>query len=158
MAMIVVSRTLRRPIRSPSQPKSSPPIGRATKPTARVANEASVEVRALSETKYCALNTSAAAVVKRKKSYHSIAVPTNAAIATLRAEVGGVEGSGRAGWMVGGLIGLTRSRGVGCSRFECLQCNRNGRPRKTANRNQQRATDCAFAHRVGGLPRGLTRH
>ena len=62
-----------------------PPIGRATKPTASVAKELIAETKGSWDTKYCALNTRAAAVVNRKKSYHSSAVPTRAARATFLA-------------------------------------------------------------------------
>ena len=72
---MVTIRIFLRPTLSPRAPKMKPPIGRATKPTARVAKELMAETKGSWDTKYWALNTSAAAVVNRKKSYHSSAVP-----------------------------------------------------------------------------------
>ncbi len=82
---MVTIRIFLRPTLSPRAPKMKPPIGRATKPTARVAKELMAETKGSWDTKYWALNTSAAAVVNRKKSYHSSAVPTRAARATFLA-------------------------------------------------------------------------
>jgi hypothetical protein len=73
-----------RPIRSPKWANTAPPIGRAMKPTANEPNAASVPVTGSNAGKNTSLNTSAAAVPKMKKSYHSIVVPTRLANATLR--------------------------------------------------------------------------
>lgn len=59
----------------------SPPTGRAANPTANVANDASVATNSDSPEKKILLKTSAADVLKRKKSYHSSTDPTTAAMA-----------------------------------------------------------------------------
>ncbi len=51
-----------RPMRSPKCPITTPPIGRATKPTANVAKAASVEASEEEAGKNCGPITSAAAV------------------------------------------------------------------------------------------------
>src|SRR2546421_11408423 len=61
-----------------------PPIGRAAKPTAYVLNASSVPTNGSNVGKNSLLNTSAAAVLYRKKSYHSIVVPMRLASATRR--------------------------------------------------------------------------
>jgi hypothetical protein len=61
-----------------------PPMGRATKPTANVPNADSVPTIGSTVGKNSRLNTSAAAVPQRKKSYHSMAVPMKLAIMTGR--------------------------------------------------------------------------
>jgi hypothetical protein len=71
-----------RPTRSPKWPNTIPPIGRAANPTPNVANAASVPAAGLNVGKNCALKISAAAAPKRKKSYHSTAVPMKLANAT----------------------------------------------------------------------------
>src|SRR5947207_15862121 len=63
-----------------------PPIGRAAKPTAYVLNASSVPTNGSKVGKNSLLNTSAAAVLYRKKSYHSIDVPIRLASATSRIE------------------------------------------------------------------------
>src|SRR5262245_4593944 len=57
------------------------PTGRATNPTAYVPNAARVPISGSNVGKNSRLNTSAAAVPYRKKSYHSIVVPTKLASA-----------------------------------------------------------------------------
>ncbi len=73
-----------RPIRSPKCPKTIAPAGRDTNATPNVANAASVPDSGLNDGKNAFPNTRAAAVPKMKKSYHSIAVPTKDAKATVR--------------------------------------------------------------------------
>jgi electron transfer flavoprotein alpha/beta subunit len=58
---VVISAFLR-PIRSPRWPNTRPPIGRAKKPTAKVANDAMVLTNGSCDGKYSEPNTSAAAV------------------------------------------------------------------------------------------------
>ena len=87
MPITVMSSTFLRPTVSPIAPKIAPPTGRATRPTPNVANAAMALSVALSVAKYCTLKTSAAAAEKRKKSYHSIALPTSAPRATLLASL-----------------------------------------------------------------------
>ena len=85
MPVTVMMRTSLRPALSARWPKMMPPMGRAMKPTAIVPKEASRAVTLSSEAKKWMLKTMAAAVENRKKSYHSMAVPTRAAVAALRA-------------------------------------------------------------------------
>src|SRR5438876_11081518 len=59
-----------------------PPMGRAAKPTAYVLKASSVPTNGSKVGKNSLLNTSAAAVLYRKKSYHSIDVPIRLASAT----------------------------------------------------------------------------
>ena len=56
------------------------------KPTEKEANAARVPVTGSNDGKNTSLNTSAAAVPKMKKSYHSIVVPMRLAKATVRDE------------------------------------------------------------------------
>src|SRR6266545_5412471 len=72
-----------RPTRSPKCPNTRPPIGRAPKPIAYVRNASRVPVSGSAVGKKSLLNTSAAAELYRKKSYHSIVVPTRLAPTTL---------------------------------------------------------------------------
>ena len=58
----VITRTVLRPDLSPKWPKTMPPSGRATKPTAAVANASSVPTAGSKLGKKSWLNTSAAAV------------------------------------------------------------------------------------------------
>ena len=58
----VRTRTVLRPVRSPKCPKTMPPIGRATKPTAYVANESSVPTSGSKVGKKSRLKISAAAL------------------------------------------------------------------------------------------------
>jgi hypothetical protein len=71
-----------RPMRSPKWPKTMPPSGRAAKPTPKVASAASVPMVGSTFGKNSLSKMSAAAVPYRKKSYHSIVVPTKLARAT----------------------------------------------------------------------------
>lgn len=103
---MVTIRTFLRPILSPRAPKMKPPMGRATKPTARVAKELIADTKGSWDTKYCALNTRAAAVVNRKKSYHSSAVPTRAARATFLATLSSTAPGGCGLGMVVALLAL----------------------------------------------------
>src|SRR5687767_12392434 len=64
----------------------TPPSGRATNPTAKVAKALNVPTRGSTFGKNRRLNTMAAAVPYRKKSYHSIVVPTKLARITGRME------------------------------------------------------------------------
>src|SRR5919112_2859749 len=75
-----------RPTLSPKWPKITPPTGRAIKPAQKVAKAARVPTRGLTCGKNNWLNTSAAAVPKIKKSYHSMAVPMRLATATCLGE------------------------------------------------------------------------
>jgi hypothetical protein len=59
-----------------------PPSGRATKPTAAVLNPSRVPVSGSKFGKNSLVNTSGAAVVYRKKSYHSSEVPISPATMT----------------------------------------------------------------------------
>jgi hypothetical protein len=59
-----------------------PPIGRAAKPTPKVANAASVPIVGETLGKNSLSKISAAAVPYRKKSYHSMVVPMKLARAT----------------------------------------------------------------------------
>ncbi|VBM27181.1 Uncharacterised protein [Burkholderia pseudomallei] len=61
IASVVISAFLR-PIRSPRWPNTTPPSGRAKKPTANVPNEAIVLTNGSPDGKYNSPNTSAAAV------------------------------------------------------------------------------------------------
>lgn len=73
----------RRPSRSPKCPSTAAPSGRATNPTAYVAKASIVPISGSSDGKNSLLNTSAAAVPYRKKSYHSTAVPVRLDPATI---------------------------------------------------------------------------
>ncbi len=57
----VATSTLLRPNRSPKWPASTPPTGRATKPTENVRNASRVPVSGSKDGKNTSLNTSAAA-------------------------------------------------------------------------------------------------
>src|SRR5215216_2415890 len=76
--IVMISMGLR-PSLSPKWPKSTPPTGRATKPTAAVLNEANTPATADDSGKNTAGKTSAAAVRYMKKSYHSMDDATSAA-------------------------------------------------------------------------------
>src|SRR6266700_5685664 len=65
-----------RPTRSPNQPKKAPPMGRARKPTKLVVNARMVPVTGSNVGKKRFGKTVAARKPYKKKSYHSIAVPT----------------------------------------------------------------------------------
>src|SRR5690242_16086634 len=65
-----------RPTRSPNQPKKAPPRGRATKPTKLVVKAAIVPARGLSVGKKSLAKTVAEKKPYKKKSYHSIVVPS----------------------------------------------------------------------------------
>ena len=80
-----------RPLRSPMWPKIIPPTGRATNPTANEANAASVPANSEKVGKNSRPKTSADAVPKMKKSYHSMEVPTMLARATRRTDSRGTE-------------------------------------------------------------------
>jgi len=95
ISMSVVTNIDFRPSRSPKCPNTTPPTGRAKKPTAYVANEASVPANGSSVGKNSRLNTKAAAVPYRKKSYHSIVVPIKLASTTRRTELTETAASGR---------------------------------------------------------------
>jgi hypothetical protein len=84
----VITSVVFRPLRSPMWPKTSPPTGRATNPTANEANAASVPANSEKVGKNSRPNTSADAVPKMKKSYHSMEVPTMLAMATRRTDSG----------------------------------------------------------------------
>ena len=74
-----------RPYLSPKWPKTTPPRGRAAKPTAYVTNAARMASRSLVPfAKNTLLNTRVAAVPYRKNSYHSTTVPAIEATTTLR--------------------------------------------------------------------------
>ena len=62
MISSVTTRTVLRPFRSPKCPKTMPPSGRATNPTAAVANARSVPTAGSKPGKKSWLKTSAAAV------------------------------------------------------------------------------------------------
>lgn len=62
MSRMAVTSTGLRPYLSPKWPETIPPMGRATKPTATVANELSAATTSLPVAKNVLLNTSAAAV------------------------------------------------------------------------------------------------
>ena len=62
MISMVNARLRLRPIRSPIWPNTSPPIGRMTNPTAKVANASIVPTRELALGKNTLLNTRPAAV------------------------------------------------------------------------------------------------
>jgi hypothetical protein len=62
MISIVNARLRLRPTRSPIWPNTSPPMGRMTNPTAKVANASSVPTKELSLGKNTLLNTRPAAV------------------------------------------------------------------------------------------------
>src|SRR5688572_13634742 len=79
MVKSAMTRVGLRPSLSPKWPKSTPPTGRATKPTAAVLNEASTPATADDSGKNTAGKTSAAAVRYMKKSYHSMEDATRAA-------------------------------------------------------------------------------
>ncbi|MCY1442969.1 hypothetical protein D9M71_593630 [compost metagenome] len=87
MPTMVTMSVLRRPILSPITPKIMPPMGRATSPTPNVAKAAMAAAVAFWLAKNWTLKTSAAAALKRKKSYHSMAVPMRAPMATLVASL-----------------------------------------------------------------------
>jgi hypothetical protein len=72
----VTTRVDLRPTRSPNQPKNAPPIGRAAKPTKFVVNARIVPANGLKLGKKSLPNTDAERRLNRKKSYHSIDVPT----------------------------------------------------------------------------------
>ena len=59
---IVSARVRLRPIRSPTWPKTKPPIGRTRKPTANVANDSSVPTNVVWSGKKALLKTRLAAV------------------------------------------------------------------------------------------------
>src|SRR6266699_5668847 len=72
-----------RPSLSPKWPKTTPPTGRAAKPTQKVAKAANWAASGESfGEKNSGPKTKAAAVPYRKKSYHSMDVPIQLAIAT----------------------------------------------------------------------------
>src|ERR1700733_1553333 len=81
---MVRARLRLRPIRSPIWPKTNPPTGRITNPTANVANASNVPSVEFCDGKKAWLNTMVAAVAYRKKSYHSMVVPTRLATSTVR--------------------------------------------------------------------------
>ncbi len=62
MISMVSARLRLRPIRSPMWPKTRPPTGRMTNPTAKVANASKVPTNELALGKNSLLNTSPAAV------------------------------------------------------------------------------------------------
>jgi hypothetical protein len=80
---MVIIKTGRLPIRSPTLPKIAAPIGLTTIPTPKVARLAKRAVLGSLEGKKRGANTTAR-VAKVKKSYHSRNVPKQAAIATFR--------------------------------------------------------------------------
>src|SRR5262249_32950933 len=84
-------------MRSPKWPNTKPPIGRAMNPTAYGAKEAMVPAKGSRAGKNSSLNTSAAAVPYKKKSYHSIVVPMKLAKTTRVTEpvVGAAPGVSR---------------------------------------------------------------
>ena len=73
-----------RPYLSPKCPATKPPMGRATKPAQNVLNESSVPISADESGKNTCGKTSAAAVPYRKKSYHSMELPSSPAPRSLR--------------------------------------------------------------------------
>jgi hypothetical protein len=75
-----------RPMRSPKWPKMIPPSGRATKPAVNVRKDRISPINGSTLGKNSAGNTRAAITPYRKKSYHSMVVPTVLAItASIRA-------------------------------------------------------------------------
>lgn len=80
---IVVTSARLRPIRSPMCPKT-PPSGRATKPTKNVVKARIVGAVAFSVGKNSLSNTRPAAVLRRKKPYHSTVVPMRLGTMTVR--------------------------------------------------------------------------
>src|SRR5215813_413174 len=75
IASVAIKEVLR-PRRSPKWPNIAAPIGLAANPTKYVENESSVPTNGSDCGKYFCGKTSAAATPYRKKSYHSIDVPT----------------------------------------------------------------------------------
>ena len=76
MISSVTTRVALRPTRSPTWPKMAAPTGRAAKPTNWVAErQQDADERGVAGKKTCG-KTKAAAVPYRKKSYHSMVVPT----------------------------------------------------------------------------------
>lgn len=73
-----------RPYLSPKCPATNPPIGRATNPAQNVLNESSVPISAEESGKNTCGKTSAAAVPYKKKSYHSMELPSSPAPRSLR--------------------------------------------------------------------------
>src|SRR5205085_10993837 len=65
-----------RPTRSPNHPKKAPPIGRAAKPTKLVVKAAIVPAKGLSVGKKSLAKTVAEKKPYKKKSYHSMVVPS----------------------------------------------------------------------------------
>src|SRR5579885_2311637 len=65
-----------RQMRSPRCPKKMPPMGRAMKPTRKVVRDRSVATKGLNVGKKSLGKTSEAIVPYRKKSYHSMVVPS----------------------------------------------------------------------------------
>ncbi|MFC7745143.1 hypothetical protein ACFQXA_36025 [Nocardiopsis composta] len=72
-----------RPYLSPRWPPTTPPSGRARKPTANVANDASTPATGLNSGKNSDPNTRAAATLNTKNSYHSTVAVAAAAPATI---------------------------------------------------------------------------
>ena len=72
----VVTSSAFRPMRSPKWPKSAAPTGRARNPTKYVENDSIVAMNGSEPGKNFCGNTVAAATPYRKKSYHSMVVPT----------------------------------------------------------------------------------
>jgi hypothetical protein len=93
----------RRPTRSPKWPKTIPPMGRATNPTAKVPNAARVPTSGSKVGKNSLLKTSAELVPYRKKSYHSVVVPMKLASATCPLDVrrsGTIPSLAAAPWLI----------------------------------------------------------
>ena len=109
MRNTVTSRTGLRPTLSPKCPKMMAPRGRVTNATANVPKDWSSATVGEASGKKTRGNTSAAAVPKIQKSYHSRNAPENAAIVARR-EVTGAGGadSGRERGDV--IVGLPSSR------------------------------------------------
>src|SRR5882757_1230272 len=85
-------------------PKITAPTGRATKPAAKARNAETVDSTGSLPGKNNGAKTSAAVVPKRKKSYHSSAVPTYAAAVILRSCFG--DGRAVSGAAVPGFVTL----------------------------------------------------
>ena len=93
----VATRAPRRPYLSPTWPKMSAPTGRAMNAALKLRNAETVEATGSLPGKNSGAKTIAAVVPKRKKSYHSSAVPMKAAATTLPGLDGAPAGTGGAG-------------------------------------------------------------